>query len=246
MIVNNIITKEVVFNGDVLVATHDLNIDKVYVAVRWVCEGIGLTLNQTKRQIKNIQEDEVIKKGVSNLTLPTNGGVQRVICIEIDFLPLWLAKISITPSMKKNKPEVVEKLIQYQLKAKDILYEAFIKKQQFQIPASLPDALRLAADLAEKAEKYSLMLEANNSVDMCEASKVLGLSRNKIFEFLRSEGILMDEPRKNLPYQQYMKYFEVIEVMRNGKIYAKTLVKPCGIDYIYKKAKEKGLIKTAS
>lgn len=44
----------------------------------------------------------------------------------IRFYSLWLAKISITPSMKENNPVLVEKLVEYQLKAKDVLAAAFL------------------------------------------------------------------------------------------------------------------------
>jgi len=38
----------------------------------------------------------------------------------------WLAKISITPKMQKENKEVMNKLIEYQLKAKDVLAKAFL------------------------------------------------------------------------------------------------------------------------
>ena len=41
-------------------------------------------------------------------------------------VPLWLAKISITPTLRENNPELVEKLVNYQLKVKDILVAAFL------------------------------------------------------------------------------------------------------------------------
>ena len=67
----------------------------------------------------------VANLGVANLQLPTKGGNQEVLCLQLDYVPLWLAKISITPTMRENHPELVEKLVNYQLKAKDILAAAF-------------------------------------------------------------------------------------------------------------------------
>ena len=64
------------------------------------------------------------------MTLPTKGGNQNTLCIDLDFVPLWLAKINITPNMQKNHPEVTNKLIKYQLKAKDVLAQAFLGKQK--------------------------------------------------------------------------------------------------------------------
>ncbi|MFI2132870.1 ORF6C domain-containing protein [Lysinibacillus fusiformis] len=110
---------------------------KIYAAVKWVCEGIGLTRDQIKNERNKIQNDLVLSKGGRNLTLPTNGGIQDVLCIELDFLPLWLAKISITPSMQENNPKAVENLVKYQLKAKEVLAEAFLPKQQPHDPITL-------------------------------------------------------------------------------------------------------------
>ena len=64
------------------------------------------------------------------MTLPTKGGNQKSLCIELEYLPLWLAKISITPTMKREHPEITEKLIHYQLKAKDVLAKAFLGKSE--------------------------------------------------------------------------------------------------------------------
>ena len=37
-----------------------------------------------------------------------------------------VCKISITPTMRENNPELVEKLVNYQIKAKDVLAAAFL------------------------------------------------------------------------------------------------------------------------
>lgn len=125
-----LIAKEVEFLGDSLLVVKDEAKNKLYTGVGYVCKGIGLTRDQTKNERKRIQEDVVLSKGGRNLTLLTKGGNQEVICIELDYLPIWLAKISITPKMKEQQPKLVERLVDYQLKAKDVLARAFIHKQQ--------------------------------------------------------------------------------------------------------------------
>ena len=85
---------------------------------------------QWKRQITNIQKDLLLKKAGSNLVLPTGGGEKEVFCLKNDYLPIWLAKISITPKIQKENPDLADKLLDYQLKAKDILAEAFLSKQE--------------------------------------------------------------------------------------------------------------------
>ena len=136
--------KSVPFNGDVIEALQDSN-NVVWGIVRNICNNIGFTTSQTNRYVLNIQSDEVLSRGAKKMNLnldlfhPENemksepeqesskkGNLSNVLCIQNNFLPLWLAKISITPSMKRNQPDVVEKLIKYQLEAKDVLANYFI------------------------------------------------------------------------------------------------------------------------
>ena len=94
--------KTVPFMGNDLVAARD-NDGKIWVGVRWMCEGIGLTEGQMKRQITNIQADRVLSRWGSNLVLNASGyGNREVFCLDLDAVPLWLAKINITPMMEKD------------------------------------------------------------------------------------------------------------------------------------------------
>lgn len=123
--------KMVHFNGTELMAVK-MNDGKIYAGVKWVCEGIGLTIGQMQNERKKMREDLVLKQGARNLVLPTNGGLQEVSCIDLEYLPLWLAKISITPKMQSESPWIVNRLIQFQLKVRDVLAEAFFNKPKTQ------------------------------------------------------------------------------------------------------------------
>lgn len=122
---NDLEIRRVPFMGAELMAARD-NDGQIWAGVRWMCDGIGLSEGQRKRQVANIQTDTILSKGGSNLVLPTNGGLQEVLCLKLDFVPLWLAKISITPTMERETPELAERLEQYQLHAKDVLAAAFL------------------------------------------------------------------------------------------------------------------------
>lgn len=125
---NELQIKKVPFMGTDLMAARDGN-GQIWAGVRWMCDGIGLNENQSRAERKKIQADKALSKGGSNLTLPTKGGNQDVLCLKLDFVPLWLAKISITPTMEAETPELAEKLMEYQLKAKDVLAaRIFLKK----------------------------------------------------------------------------------------------------------------------
>lgn len=88
---DKLIAKEVEFNGDILKAAQDPD-GNIWVGARWVCEAIGLDDNRIKYERRKMQTDSVISKGVQNFTLLTNGGNQNVMCLQLDYLPLWLAK----------------------------------------------------------------------------------------------------------------------------------------------------------
>lgn len=126
----NLMTKEVEFQGSMLLAGQNKENDKIYVGVSWICNGLGLNKNQKDRQVKNVQEDIVLKQGCVKFDAGVFDKYNETIALDIEFLPLWLAKISITPTMQKENPEAVEKLVNYQLKAKDVLAEAFLGKKE--------------------------------------------------------------------------------------------------------------------
>lgn len=116
--------KEIPFNGSTLLGIRDEN-GQVWLAVKKACLDIGLSEGQAQRQITNIQKDLVFCEGVANLQFLSNGGKQKTTCIKEKFVTLWLAKISLTPSMQKKNPEAVQKLLTYQLEAADVLHKAF-------------------------------------------------------------------------------------------------------------------------
>ena len=122
---NELIVKNVDFNGAVIQAAQDK--DKIiWVGVRWVCEGLGLKDDRMKYERKKIQKDMVLSKGVKFYPLGNDVAQSDVLCLKLDFLPLWLAKISITPTMRRENPQLVENLMEYQLRAKDVLAAAFL------------------------------------------------------------------------------------------------------------------------
>lgn len=117
--------RKVPFMDTELMAARD-NEGNIYAELRWMCEGIGLSEGQSKNERLKIQRDKVLSKGGRSLILPTAGGPQEALCLKLEYLPLWLAKINITPTMERETPELAERLEQYQLKAKDVLAEAFL------------------------------------------------------------------------------------------------------------------------
>lgn len=96
--------------------------------------------------------------------------------------------------------------------------------QQFDIPKTFAEALRLAANTQEELDKAKLQIEQDkpkvefamsvrNMQGACsvgEFAKAVGKGRNKLFKTMRDDNILMVN---NLPYQRYIDqgFFVVIE-----------------------------------
>lgn len=118
----------------------------------------------------------------------------------------------------------------------------------YQIPQTYPEALRLAADLAEeneklrpKAELHDRFLASDTAQTMSVVAKSLGTGRDRLFRFLREQNILMGN---NMPYQQYLDrgYFRVIEKVINmggaEVVKPQTLVTTKGVTFIAKLLKK--------
>lgn len=101
----------------------------IYAGVSYICNGMGLSKSQKDAQIQNIQKDDVLSMGCLKFQAGVFDPNNTTLALKLDYLPLWLAKISITPTMKAENPQLAERLVQYQLKAKDALAAAFIPKR---------------------------------------------------------------------------------------------------------------------
>lgn len=120
--------KKVPFMGTDLVAAKDTE-DQIWVGVSWICKGLGLSKSQKDTQIQNIQNEEPLKQGCLKFQAGVFDANNATLALKLDFVPLWLAKISITPKMKEENPELANRLIEYQLKAKDVLAAAFVSQE---------------------------------------------------------------------------------------------------------------------
>lgn len=154
---NGLLVKNVEFNGAMLRAAQVENI--IWVGVKWICDGLGLSEDRGKYERKKIQKDLVLNKGVKFYPLGTGNSDSEVLCLMLDYLPLWLAKISITPTMKKENPELVDKLIEYQLKAKDVLAEAFLsKRKEENLPAVRNNMIQIPIpEVPNYAEEFEIL-----------------------------------------------------------------------------------------
>lgn len=156
---NNLEIKRVPFLGTELMAARDAD-GQIWVGVSYICRGIGLSDDQKRHQIRTVQSDEVLKEGCVKFGTGVFDPNNPTIALKLDFVPLWLAKISITPAMKVGHSELTETLKQYQLHAKDVLAAAFLpslysreESTKLERPAlsSVNDAMKITIDVMKAA-----------------------------------------------------------------------------------------------
>ena len=214
---NKLVVKEVDFFGDMLKAARDEH-GIVWAGVPWLCKGMGLTKDQTRNERKKIQDDLVLSQGVKFHPLGTGNANKEVLCLQLDYVPLWLAKISITPAMRENNPELVEKLINYQLKVKDVLAAAFLPSYWQQTRQQTKDNRLLETECikefvtyakqqgSQHADRYYYHLTslANKAAGITEGRDKAGIQQLNsltLIEHIISE-VLKDSMGKGKPYKE--------------------------------------------
>lgn len=121
----------------------------------------------------------------------------------------------------------------------------------FNIPQTLPEALRLAADLADKVQEQMMQLEAQrpavefveryvearSTKSLREVAKVLGLKEREFIQRLENEQILFRQSGNLLPFAQYQHrgLFDVKTGESNGHAFQQTRFTPEGIAWIAKR-----------
>lgn len=111
-------TINVPFHGSELyVVNHN---GEPYTPMKPIVEGMGM--DWKSQYVKLIQR---FAKGVVEITIPTAGGAQKMICLALRKLAAWLNTIS----PNKVKPEIRDNVICYQEECDDVLYEYWTKGQ---------------------------------------------------------------------------------------------------------------------
>ncbi|HFS4465041.1 TPA: phage antirepressor N-terminal domain-containing protein [Escherichia coli] len=104
------------FHGDSLyVVNHN---GEPYVPMKPIVEGMGLDWKSQFRRM-----NQRFTKGMVIMTIPSVGGQQKTVCLALRKLAAWLQTIN----PNKVKPEIRDKVIQYQEECDDVLYEYWTK-----------------------------------------------------------------------------------------------------------------------
>lgn len=180
---------------------------------------------------------EAIKKHVRNLFPNT---IRNGVAITLNELQVSEIKRHMIPTTEvvgaTTDIEMVEKTMQVMswLKSKYDESQKTIERQTMQIEEMKP-AVQFMADV----------IGSKDAIEMSKVAKIIdcGMGRNKLFEFLRDNGVLRSN---NEPMQRYidLKWFRVVEQKYEStpgefRINIKTLVYQKGIDGIIKLVRSK-------
>ena len=91
---------------------------RVYVAVRPICEALGV--NWPSQWVR-IKRDAILAEGVVVTTTPSDGGRQKTVCLPLEYLNGWLFGIS----ERRVKPGILDKLLAYKRECYRVLFAHF-------------------------------------------------------------------------------------------------------------------------
>jgi len=225
------------------VVLHDV---EPWFVVKDVCDALGIAdvsravNGNSTRGESGLDEDE---KGT--YTVRTPGGPQRLLCLneyeiyslvfksrktEAKLFQRWVTH-DVLPSIRKTGQYHIQS--QYQLPQTYLeALEALVVSEQEKV--FLQERTK---ELEPKAQAYDTMLSGDNAQTMAEVAKFLGTGRNRLFDILREQRVLLPN---TLPYQEYLDrgYFKVrqVPVKRSQGVMNKTqtLVTAKGVDFIHK------------
>lgn len=135
----------------------------------------------------------------------------------------------------------------YELQAKVFDRMTELEQQNApRIPQTLPEALRLAADLAEKNEAQALQIEqqrpavefveryveARSSKAISDVAKIIGAKPKAFFDWLHDEGVIFKRGGSWMPYSGYEHHFEVKTGEASGHAYTQSRFTPRGVEWI--------------
>jgi len=183
-------------------------------------------------------------EGVVKHDLPSSSGTQSFSLIpEFDVYALILR--SKLPEAKKFRRWVCEEVLP------SIRKTGSYTANQPVVPQTLPEALRLAADLAEKLEdakpKIAFADAVNDSINCVtfqDFAKAVGTGQNRLFKTLRDHGFLqVRDGQRNKPYQQFVDngLFKLVQGTykdrKSGEVqtYFRTVITPKGQMYFQNK-----------
>lgn len=227
------------FYGDQITAIKDTD-GEIYAVANEILRNIGFDTKKSQNQTYTWSKDIVISKGTKILVAQTNGGKQRSFCLSRKILPLALAKISITPTMQREQPEIVNKLIRYQMECADVLYKHFNKTDVTVLPLSREEAMTYIIYTTQMVQNTLAAINNHNKMitDLITAQTKSAETADKKAKAAQKKAIIKDWTAK---IDEGLKMFDSCKGNKSYEdIRAEIVASIPGIDTSYANYKEKG------
>ena len=145
--------KEVECSGVNMVACQRQD-GEILVSVKSICDSLGIDVFS---QAKRIKRDDVLSQGTVKMTLPSSGGDQETNMLIISFLPFFLTGIK----SSMVSPDLRDKILEFKLKAKDVLAAAFLPTQfqSSEISAVLTQLKNMQAQLDQNTHSLAILAD---------------------------------------------------------------------------------------
>ncbi|MFV9507866.1 MAG: phage antirepressor N-terminal domain-containing protein [Oscillochloridaceae bacterium umkhey_bin13] len=128
----------------------------IYVAIRDLCDAIGL---QLAAQLRRLKRDPELHAGVIQARVATAGGVQEQDFLLIEMVPWWLSSVS----RAKATPMVAERLRFLRLFAIKTVYDAFA--QAADLPAGPSHVIEDLTDLSRLDDAMQAVAERQRQIE---------------------------------------------------------------------------------
>lgn len=173
---NEILIQKTPF-GDDIETIRDERDGTIYIVPKRVCEQIGIDWSAQRAVLQNPDNSHWVG-GMVTIPIPDPRGCEQQTCvIPLDTLPMWMCRIDIG----RVNPAAKEKLIWFQVKARDVLAAAFLPNQNSdplylaligaaQLRLELLDVQRQQLEMAHKAEVTEAKLQGQ--IDTIKAELV--------------------------------------------------------------------------
>ena len=125
-----------------------------YVAVKPICENLGLDWDSQRTKIKN---NHILNEGAVIITFPSEGGPQQTTCLPIDMINGWLFTINPNKVSEEIKPLV----IYYQKECYKALFE-FWNKPKGQEPFKPVEPPPQAGSFEDKFRAFKFLADSTS------------------------------------------------------------------------------------
>lgn len=142
--------KNVSFYNDEIIAVRAED-GSVYVPIRPICDNLGVTL---AGQRERINRDPVLVEAVTSVSVTLTQQSRDMLCLPLKYVPGWLFGIN----ADRVKPELRDKIIQYQKECYEVLAEAFVEGRLTADP-SFDELLRADSPAAQAYRMARALME---------------------------------------------------------------------------------------